>query len=67
MCSATSVAVLDDRYARRAAREFGIPLTRTLGLLVEAQQCGLISAVAPCWTSRCATISTCRSESAMRF
>jgi hypothetical protein len=45
--TATSVAVLDDRDARRVARQLGIPLTGTLGLLVDAKHRGLIPAVAP--------------------
>lgn len=47
METADSVAVLDDRVARRVARQVGIPLTGTLGLLVDAKQRALISAVAP--------------------
>ncbi len=47
MESATGIAVLDDRDARRVARRLGIPLTGTLGLLVDAKQRGLIPAVAP--------------------
>ncbi len=47
METAGSVAVLDDRDARRVARQLGIPLTGTLGLLVDAKQCGLIPAVTP--------------------
>jgi uncharacterized protein len=47
METATSVAVLDDRDARGVARQLGIPLTGTLGLLVDAKQRGLIPAVAP--------------------
>ena len=45
--TATSVALLDDRDARRVARQLAIPLTGTLGLLVDAKQRGLIPAVAP--------------------
>jgi len=47
MEAASSVAVLDDRDARRVARQLGIPVTGTLGLLVDAKQRGLIPAVAP--------------------
>lgn len=47
METANSVAVLDDRVARRVARQLGIPLTGTLGLLVDAKQRALISTVAP--------------------
>ena len=42
-----SVAVLDDRDARRVARQLGIPLTGALGLLLDAKRGGLIPAVAP--------------------
>lgn len=42
-----SVAVLDDRDARHAARQLGVALTGTLGLLVDAKRCSLISTVAP--------------------
>jgi predicted nucleic acid-binding protein len=47
METADSVAVLDDRVARHAARQLGIPLTGTLGLLIDAKQRALISTVAP--------------------
>lgn len=47
METADSVAVLDDRDARRVAAQLGIPLTGTLGLLVDAKRRALISAVAP--------------------
>lgn len=47
METADSVAVLDDRVARRVARQLGLPLTGTLGLLLDAKQRALISAVAP--------------------
>lgn len=45
--TANSVAVLDDRDARRIARQLGIALTGTLGLLVDAKQRSLISTVGP--------------------
>jgi predicted nucleic acid-binding protein len=45
--TANSVAALDDRDARRIARQLGIAVTGTLGLLVDAKQHSLISAVAP--------------------
>lgn len=47
METTNSVAVLDDRDARRVARQLGIAVTGTLGLLVDAKQHALISAVAP--------------------
>ena len=47
METAHSVAVLDDREARRVARQLGVPLTGTLGLLVDAKRRALISTVAP--------------------
>lgn len=45
--TADGVAVLDDRVARRVARQLGIALTGTLGLLVDAKQRSLISTVGP--------------------
>jgi predicted nucleic acid-binding protein len=39
--------VLDDHQARAAAREHGLPVTGTLGLLVRAKHQGLISEVRP--------------------
>lgn len=42
-----SIALLDDRLARRVAGELGISLTGTLGILLDAKQRGLISAVTP--------------------
>jgi predicted nucleic acid-binding protein len=39
--------VLDDHQARAAARDHGLPVTGTLGLLVRAKQLGLISLVRP--------------------
>ncbi len=45
--STTSIVVLDDRDARRVARQLGFPLTGTLGLLVDAKARGLVRAVAP--------------------
>lgn len=47
METANSVAVLDDRDARRVARQLRIAVTGTLGLLVDAKRRSLISAVAP--------------------
>lgn len=47
METANSIAVLDDRDARRVARQLGIALTGTLGLLVDAKQRSLISTAAP--------------------
>ncbi len=38
-------AVLDDRPARRTAVSFGIPITGTLGLLLDAKNHGLIQTV----------------------
>lgn len=42
-----SVAVLDDRLARREAEVLQLPLTGTLGLLLDAKHTGLVAAVAP--------------------
>ena len=51
--------VLDDHQARAAARDHGLPVTGTLGLLVRAKHQGLISQVRPlmhemgsCWALR---------------
>jgi predicted nucleic acid-binding protein len=40
-------AVLDDLAARKAAHRLGIPVIGTLGVLRLAQQCGLVTALAP--------------------
>lgn len=40
-------AVLDDRLARRTADSLGIPITGTLGLLLDAKNHGLIQTVEP--------------------
>lgn len=42
-----SVAVLDDRVARRAAQALGIRLTGTLGVLLDAKRAGLVSEITP--------------------
>ncbi len=39
--------VLDDRKARSVAREAGIPLTGTLGVILEAKSKSIVSEVAP--------------------
>ncbi len=39
--------ILDDGLARRTARRLGLPLTGTLGLVVDAKHAGLVPAVAP--------------------
>ena len=45
--STDSVAVLDDALARRVAAMLGIRVRGTLGLLLDAKQAGLLTAVAP--------------------
>ncbi|NOX61759.1 MAG: DUF3368 domain-containing protein [Chloroflexi bacterium] len=42
-----AVVVLDDALARRIATMLELPLTGTLGLLLDAKRAGLISSVAP--------------------
>jgi len=42
-----SVAILDDRLARRIARLWNVKFTGTLGLLCDAKRAGLISEVRP--------------------
>jgi len=39
--------ILDDALARRAAKRLDVPLTGTLGILVDAKQAGLLPVVAP--------------------
>ena len=43
-----AVVVLDDARARRVAELRHIPLTGTLGLLLDAKRAGLLAAVKPC-------------------
>ncbi len=42
-----AIVVLDDRLARRTAESLGIPLTGTLGMLVDAKRQGFVLEVAP--------------------
>lgn len=42
-----SIAIMDDRRARRIAQAFGIPVTGTLGLVLEARRRGHIPAARP--------------------
>ena len=42
-----AVVVLDDALARRVAETIGLPLTGTLGLLLDAKRAGLIQALGP--------------------
>ncbi len=42
-----SIAVLDDGKARQVATAMNVPLTGTLGLLLDAKRAGLISSIAP--------------------
>lgn len=43
----TDFVILDDGLARQIAASQSIPYTGTLGVLIEAKQCGLIPAVMP--------------------
>jgi len=45
--SREAIVVLDDALARRVAETFGLRLTGTLGLLLDAKRVGLIPAVSP--------------------
>lgn len=45
--SREAIVVLDDALARRVAETFGLRLTGTLGLLLDAKRAGLIPAVGP--------------------
>jgi predicted nucleic acid-binding protein len=42
-----AVAVLDDAQARLRAERLSIPLTGTIGLLLDAKRAGLISSICP--------------------
>ena len=42
-----SVCVLDDSLARQVARTLRLPITGTLGILIDAKRLGIISAVGP--------------------
>ena len=42
-----TVVVLDDRLARRTAEALGIPLTGTIGVLIDAKRQSLVPEVAP--------------------
>ena len=42
-----SIAILDDRFARRIAEVRGIPVVGTLGLLLNAKRAGVLSQVGP--------------------
>lgn len=41
------VAVIDDKCAKNFAKQLGIPVTGTLGVLVKAKQCGYIDKLKP--------------------
>jgi predicted nucleic acid-binding protein len=42
-----ALLLIDDRQGRRAAREYGIDFTGTVGLLIDAKLAGLIPSVVP--------------------
>lgn len=41
------VAIIDEKLGRRYATRINIPVTGTIGILLKAKECGLITAVAP--------------------
>ena len=43
----TRLVILDDKDARRYAKRIGLPLTGTVGILLEAKRSGLIDAIKP--------------------
>ena len=43
----TRLVILDDKEARRYAKRIGLPLTGTVGILLEAKRSGLIDAIKP--------------------
>lgn len=42
------LVVLDERKARRYAERLGLPLTGTLGILLDAKSAGLVASVSDC-------------------
>jgi len=42
-----AIVILDDAMARQAAHSLGLPLTGTLGLLLDAKRAGLITRIEP--------------------
>ena len=52
ICNTSPLQYLHDGLARRVAALLGVPLTGTLGLLLDAKKRGLIPAVRPLlWTT----------------
>ena len=45
--SSDPLVILDDGLARRFAETLNLPLTGTIGLLLDAKRAGLIEAIAP--------------------
>ena len=45
--SSDPIAVLDDALARRVAEALAIPLTGTLGILLDAKRAGLVPTIMP--------------------
>jgi len=45
--STSPLVILDDALGRRAAELLGIPMTGTLGLLLDARKAGLVHAIVP--------------------
>ncbi len=43
----TRLVILDDKDARRYAKRIGLPVTGTVGILLEAKRSGLIDAIKP--------------------
>ena len=41
------VVIIDEKLGRRYAAQFNIPVTGTIGILIKAKKCGLITAIGP--------------------
>ncbi|MCL2834066.1 MAG: DUF3368 domain-containing protein [Treponema sp.] len=44
---AADLIIIDEKLGRRYAAQFNIPVTGTIGILLKAKECGLVTSVAP--------------------
>jgi len=44
---AADVVIIDEKFGRRYASMINVPVTGTIGILLKAKECGLITAIAP--------------------
>ena len=59
----TDVILLDEARAVRCAREMGLPVLRTVGLLLQAKTQGHLASVQPALAQRCTSNARLRAES----